>query len=215
MRYLFALHGYTNNYPLKERLIVRNETSSRLNSVVYACVCFIMCFAATAKDTSVSIPPSIDKLLAVISARIAVADRVALTKWDNQRPVSDEQRESEVIAEAARLAPKYGLETTDVAAFFRAQIEANKWVQYQDLNRWQLYGNVPQTHRPDLAQLRNKLDALQDTILQRLAASRQSREMSNCRITTAHAVASYARRAHLDALHHKALVRAMGDFCHG
>ena len=194
---------------------MRNETSSRLNSVLYAFMSLILCFNALAKDASVSIPPSLDKLLPVIAARIAVADRVALTKWDNQRPVSDAQRESEVIADAIRLAPKYGLESTDVAAFFRAQIEANKWVQYQDLNRWQLYGNVPQTHRPDLAQLRNKLDALQDTILQRLAATQQMREMPNCRITTAHAVASFARRAHLDALHQKALVRAMGDFCHG
>ena len=189
-------------------------TSDWWHKSIIACVCFIVCLSATAKDSTLADHPSISMLLPAISARIAVADQVALTKWDHQRPVFDEERETAVIGEVRRLAPNYGLDKADVASFFQAQIEANKWVQYQDLNRWQLRGRAPTTNRPDLAQLRNHLDALQSMILQHLSAASQWRSMPTCRAATAHAVAQYAQHAHLDALHHRALIRAMGDFCH-
>lgn len=189
-------------------------TSGWWRKSISACVCFIVCLSATAKDSTLVVHTSIDMLLPAIAARIAVADQVALTKWDHQWPVFDQERETAVIAEVRRLAPNYGLDGTDVASFFQAQIEANKWVQYQDLNRWQLRGSAPMTNRPDLAQLRIHLDALQSMILQHLSAASQWRSRPTCRAATAHAVAHYAQRTHLDGLHHRALIRAMGDFCH-
>src|SRR5580704_15707829 len=69
-------------------------------------------------------------LVATSSQRLAIAEQVALAKWDSKAPVEDSIREAQVIAEAVRAARLRGLDETQVANFFRAQIEANKLVQY-------------------------------------------------------------------------------------
>lgn len=176
-------------------------------------VCCLFSCNAIAKETSAVPHYSIDALLSAVSERIAIADEVALTKWDQKRPVLDDGREAQVVAQVTRLAPQYGIDGLDAASFFRAQMEANKFVQYQDLYTWQLRNSAPHTHRPNLLQLRKRLDILQGTILMQFASASQWRLMPNCRFATAQAVAGYSHRTHMDVLHQLALVRAMGDFC--
>ncbi len=107
-------------------------------------------------------PAALAPLLGTIDERLAIADQVALSKWDSGKPVEDRQREREVIAGAVALAPAYKLSNEAVEQFFSAQIEANKLVQYAHLSDWHAQGKAPNDPRPDLVgQIRPQLDQLQ------------------------------------------------------
>ena len=192
-----------------------NFSNCLLLSVVGLAFLLLSCTAVGGTEhSSTASSGAIEALVRLASERIAIADDVALTKWDSHRPVLDAERENAVIAEVTQSVPHYAVESSDVVVFFRAQIEANKWVQYQDLNRWQLQGCAPNKPRPNKPQLRQQLDALQQAILQQLAAVHALSGLPQCRLETARAISLYAKHAGLDKVHRLALVRALGDFCH-
>jgi chorismate mutase len=93
-------------------------------------------------------PPSLEPLLNSIAERLAIADQVALSKWDSHKPVEDKKREQEVIASVVAQAPSYKLDPAAAGQFFSAQIEANKLVQYAHLSDWQFQGKAPDDPRP-------------------------------------------------------------------
>ncbi|CBA17381.1 chorismate mutase [Xanthomonas albilineans] len=156
----------------------------------------------------------LEPLLDRIVARNAIADQVALSKWDSGKPVLDSVREAAVLAKVREQAPAHGVDPDDAARFFSMQIESNKLVQYELLSRWHLRGRAPNRPRPDLSALRTRLDQLQGEMLDALQASATLRQASDCPTTTARAAEVYAQRWQLDQLHHTALVRSLGDFCH-
>lgn len=74
-----------------------------------------------------------DKLQPLVETsarRLAIAEQVALAKWDTGTPVEDAAREAQVIASATKAGESRGLDPASVSNFFRAQIEANKLLQY-------------------------------------------------------------------------------------
>lgn len=157
--------------------------------------------------------PSLDPLLDRIVQRNAIGDAVALSKWDSGKPVLDQTREAAVVSSVRDQAVAHGLEPDDAVRFFTAQIEANKAVQYALLNRWHARGRAPDTARPDLAALRARLDQLQGELLDALAQAAPQRQALDCPSATARAAARYVAKWQLDAVHHAALVRSLGDFC--
>jgi chorismate mutase len=115
-------------------------------------------------------PPTLAPLLSSIAERLAIADQVALSKWDSHKPVEDKAREQDVIASVVAQAPSYKLAPEAAEQFFSAQIEANKLVQYTRLSDWHFMGKAPDTSRPDLVgKIRPQLDQLQKRLLQQLA----------------------------------------------
>lgn len=133
----------------------------------------MLCLALSAvllNTVAEAAPPALVPLLDTIGERLAIADQVALSKWDSHKPVEDRLREREVIAAAVAQAPAYKLTDDTVEAFFAAQIEANKLVQYAHLSDWRLQGKAPDSPRPDLVgKIRPQLDQLQNHLLQQLA----------------------------------------------
>lgn len=110
-------------------------------------------------------------LLDSIERRLALAEAVALHKWDNGQPVQATMREQQVLANVRAAAPGYGLAPQRAEAFFADQMEANKLVQYTLLSDWSRKGVAPHTQRRDLqGQIRPQLDELQAVLLQQLAA---------------------------------------------
>lgn len=83
--------------------------------------------------------------------RLAIAEQVALAKWDGGRPVEDPSREAQVILDAIKKGEARGLDQASVSDFFRAQIEANKLVQYSLLAEWRRIGKAPDHSPVDLA----------------------------------------------------------------
>jgi chorismate mutase len=176
----------------------------------------LMCTTAMAAtpDNSATepAPEALMPLLATVNERLAIADLVALTKWDSAKPIQDSDREAQVIANARQLAKQYGVSEDEVAQLLAAQIEANKLVQYGLLAEWQAAGKAPDTQRPDLkGQIRPQLDELQTRLLAQYARFSPFRAHPACSAWLSQALPPLAS----DPLHELALVRATGELCTG
>ncbi len=176
-------------------------------------VLFTALLADTACATTPAPPPTpaaLAPLLSTIQERLAIADKVALSKWDSGKPVEDRQREHEVIAGALANAPDYKLSNEAVEQFFSAQIEANKLVQYAHLSDWHAQGKAPNDPRPDLDGLiRPQLDLLQKRLLQQLADFTPYRKDPHCPLWLAKANKAAAQAP----LRELALIRATAELC--
>ncbi|MBV4480108.1 chorismate mutase [Pseudomonas khavaziana] len=160
--------------------------------------------------TATAAPPTLEPLLNSIAERLEIADQVALSKWDNHKPVEDKKREQEVIASVVAQAPGYKLEPVAAEQFFSAQIEANKLVQYAHLSDWQFQGKAPDDPRPDLVkQIRPQLDQLQKRLLEQLAAFTPQRTDQQCPQWLAEAVHEPLN----DPLRQLAMIRATAELC--
>jgi chorismate mutase len=155
-------------------------------------------------------PAPLAPLIGTISERLAIADQVALTKWDSGKPIQDSPREAQVIAAAAKLAPTYSLDAQEVSQFLAAQIEANKLVQYALLAKWHEEGKAPDTPRPDLVgQIRPHLDQLQTRLLREYSAFAMYRQNPEC----PNWLIQQSRLQARDPIHDLALTRAVGELC--
>lgn len=163
-----------------------------------------------ATATANAAPPTLEPLLNSIAERLAIADQVALSKWDSKKPVEDKKREQEVIASVVAQAPGYKLDPAAAEQFFSAQIEANKMVQYTRLSDWQFQGKAPDDPRPDLVgQIRPQLDQLQKRLLQQLADFSPERSNPQCSQWLATAV----HKPLHDPLLQIATIRATAELC--
>jgi chorismate mutase len=148
--------------------------------------------------------------------RLLIAKEVALAKWDEGTPVEDAPREEKVIASAVKDGASVGLEPASVASFFRAQIEANKVVQYALLADWHRSGTAP-AHAPInlVATIRPQLDQLQTALIAELKDAAAIRARATCSADVAKAVGKYvAGHNHdVDPLEAIALDRALAATC--
>ena len=85
----------------------------------------------------------LETLVETSARRLALARPVAFAKWDARSQVEDAAREAEVIAAAVEAGQSRGFDREFVSNFFRAQIEANKLVQYSLLASWRRAGSAP------------------------------------------------------------------------
>jgi chorismate mutase len=135
-----------------------------------------------------------DKLQALVGTsahRLAIAEQVALAKWDSNAAVEDAAREAQVLTTAAKYGEPKGLSRAFLARFFTAQIEANKFIQYSLLADWHRAGRAP-AHSPiNLASIRGELDRLQIDLVDELADTLPIRAASTCRADSAKAVGKY------------------------
>jgi chorismate mutase len=161
-------------------------------------------------------PSKLDPLVKTSARRIAIAEQVALSKWDSGTAVEDASREAQVIVRAVKAGDEKGIDSTSITRFFKAQIEANKVVQYSLLANWRRDGGAP-THTPiDLAgTIRPELDQLQEELIAELAATKELRSGANCRVELATAIGNYleAHRKQTSRLTEIALDRALSESC--
>jgi chorismate mutase len=162
---------------------------------------------------------TIDKLQHLVETsaqRLAIAEQVALAKWESGMPVEDVPREERVIVSAIRAGESRGLDQTAVSNFFRAQIEANKLVQYSLLAEWRRVGKAPDHPPANLANtIRPELDQLETALIAELAETAGIRANASCRADIAKAVGKYVseRKNRVTALRAIALDRAMAASC--
>jgi chorismate mutase len=162
---------------------------------------------------------TIDRLqpLVKISAhRLLIAEQVALAKWDSGAAVEDLPREAQVITGAVGDGVSRGLDPTSVSNFFKAQIEANKVIQYSLLADWRRAGRAP-AHAPiDLvATIRPELDHLQSSLIAELADTVAIRASTTCRADVAKAIGKYVlvQKHEVGPLQSIALDRALAASC--
>jgi chorismate mutase len=158
----------------------------------------------------------LQRLVETSAQRLIIAEQVALVKWDKGIPVEDASREAQVIVHAVTAGQSRGLDQQLVSNFFRAQIEANKLVQYALLEEWRRVGKAPD-HRPvDLANtIRPELDEVDAALIAELEESTAIRASASCRVEIAKAVGRYlsAHKNSLAPLKAIALDRALATAC--
>lgn len=155
-------------------------------------------------------------LVETSAQRLVIAEQVALAKWDAGTPVEDVSREAQVIASAVRTGESRGLDPTRVSNFFRAQIEANKLVQYSLLAGWRRAGKAPDHTPINLADtIRPGLDEVQTKLMAELVETEGIRAGASCPTDVAMAVGKYvsAHKTSFNTLKAIALDRAMAAAC--
>ena len=163
----------------------------------------------------------VDSLQALVgrsARRLAIAEQIALAKWDNGMPVEDATREDQVIVSAIKVGQSRSLDPTSVSNFFRAQIEANKLVQYSLLAEWRRVGRAPDHTPVDLASMiRPELDEVDKELIAELAESAAIRATASCQSDVAKAVGKYvsAHKNSLGPVKAIALDRALAGACVG
>jgi chorismate mutase len=156
------------------------------------------------------------ELVELSARRLVIAEQVALAKWDNGMPVEDASREDLIISRATKTGLSRGLDPTSVSNFFRAQIEANKLVQYSLLADWRREGRAPDHSPVDLYHtIRAKLDDVDKELIAELAESRVMRGSAACPSDIAKAVRKYtsAHTKQISPLTAIALDRALATAC--
>jgi chorismate mutase len=162
---------------------------------------------------------AIDRLQPLIETsarRLLIAEQVALAKWDSGEGVEDLPREAQVITGAVRDGVSRGLSPTSVSNFFKAQIEANKIIQYSLLADWRRSGRAP-AHAPiDLvATIRPELDYVQTALIAELSDTVAIRASPTCRADVAKAIGKYVldHKHEVGPLQAIALDRALAASC--
>jgi chorismate mutase len=170
---------------------------------------------ARATDHSQPAEDQLQRLIETSAERLAIGEQVALAKWDSGAPVEDEAREAQVIGDAVKLGEARGLKSDEVAQFFRAQIEANKLVQYSLLADWRRIGKAPAHEPVSLASLRPKLDQLELEMIDELSGTATIRVNPSCSSYIARAVGKYvsAHNNQIGSLKAIALDRALAATC--
>jgi chorismate mutase len=90
------------------------------------------------------------ELLTLVSKRLALMDDVARSKWNSQSPVSDPQREEELLRQLVREGERLGVRSQLVQRFFTAQFAAARERQQGLFDQWQSDKRAPFAGVPDL-----------------------------------------------------------------
>jgi len=161
---------------------------------------------------------ALQRLVETSAQRLVIAEQVALAKWDKGIPVEDASREAQVIVHAVTAGQSRGLDQQVVSNFFRAQIEANKLVQYALLAEWRRVGKAPDHVPVDLAKtIRPGLDQVDTALIAELQESTAIRASASCHMDIAKAAGRYVslHKNSLGPLKAIALDRALATACIG
>ncbi|MEU0515048.1 chorismate mutase [Amycolatopsis sp. NPDC006125] len=150
----------------------------------------------------------------LVVERLRVSDDVAAAKFGTDSPIDDPAREQQVLDQVRQQAGTLGLDPESAAAFFRDQITASKVVQSGLFARWTAHPDEAPTTRPDLGQIRTRLDRLTTDLLGQLKATEEVRgSRVPCTVQLALATGSATVLERLDALHRQALGTAVHSVC--
>ena len=127
-----------------------------------------VCTASVQAQTVAEIA-KVDKLLAVLTQRLELADGVAQAKWNSGAPIEDLAREEQVLQRFREDASASGLDTELARRVMLAQIEASKVRQRELFRQWRARRLPLFANPPNLAtEIRPQLDALSARLLQSL-----------------------------------------------
>ncbi|MEU7041956.1 gamma subclass chorismate mutase AroQ [Streptomyces varsoviensis] len=163
-------------------------------------------------------PAAYAPLLALVdlsARRLATGDLVAAAKWGSGGPLDDSARERRVLDAVARQAAQRGADPKATVRIFRDQIEASKVVQRALHRAWRADpATAPSpAERPDLAEIRLKINRLDDDLVRAIAAARPARAARTCDGLLTVSAAHTRQTRHLDLTHALALARALPSVC--
>jgi chorismate mutase len=112
---------------------------------------------------------NLDHLLRLMGRRLALMHDVARWKWNAGKPITDPERERDLLRSVVERGRAKGLDPDRVCAFFAAQIEAARLVQTADFDRWKAKAQEPFSQTTNLTLLRQQIDDLNSELIDALA----------------------------------------------
>ncbi|ODM99825.1 Secreted chorismate mutase [Orchesella cincta] len=165
-------------------------------------------------SSSTLVHTNLQKMINFITERLKLADKVAVNKWDNDKPVEDVPREQIILENMVRQAQSANLDGAWAHQFFRDQIEANKDIQFELIRTWHLQGRRPPGPPVDLTnEVRPQIDIINTELIALAQKTEYERREWKCR-SEVERNARYATFLYdLDPLHQKALQKATSRLC--
>jgi chorismate mutase len=114
----------------------------------------------------------LDRLLRLMEQRLALMHDVARWKWGAGQPITDSQRERELLQSVVERGRGKGLDPDLVRSFFAAQMDAARLVQQADFGRWKAMKQKPFADPTSLAVLQQQIDTLNSELIDALAEVR-------------------------------------------
>jgi acetolactate decarboxylase len=114
----------------------------------------------------------LERLLRLMRQRLALMHDVARWKWNTGKPITDPQRERELLHSVVERGRGKGLDPELVRTFFAAQMEAARLVQQADFDHWKANKQEPFADTKSLAELRQRIDQLNSELVGALAEVR-------------------------------------------
>ncbi|MEU1854166.1 chorismate mutase [Streptomyces sp. NPDC019990] len=199
--------------PLRRALITVTATAAVVLTATGSAVAVPVSGTATAPHaTDLSLSP-LHSVVELAAERLATADLVAAAKWGTDSPIDDPAREQQVLDNVAAQAEQLGADPDEMRAVFRDQIEANKIVQRGLFRRWTDHPGEAPTTKPDLNVVRQRINQVTSALVEAVADTSADRGAFTCRPELALAGLQVHHENHLDALHTRALVRALASVC--
>jgi chorismate mutase-like protein len=115
---------------------------------------------------------ALDCLLRLMEQRLALMHEVARWKWDADKPITDAERERELLRTVVERGRVKGLDPELVRSFFAAQMEAARLVQQVHFDRWKAKKQRTFADTTSLAVLRQRIDDLNRELIDALAELR-------------------------------------------
>jgi chorismate mutase len=126
---------------------------------------------------------ALDELLDVMRQRLLLMHEVARWKWNEGKPITDREREQQLLADIQRRAIEAGISGERIREFMAAQIEAGKLIQEADFADWKKQGQGKFVQTRDLhAELRPRIDELNDRLLALLKTATDADDSRNIAI---------------------------------
>ncbi|MEU3890059.1 chorismate mutase [Streptomyces sp. NPDC029041] len=199
--------------PLRRALITVTATAAVVLTATGSAVAVPLSGTATApRAAALSLSP-LHSVAELAAERLATADLVAAAKWGTDSPIDDPAREQQVLDNVAAQARQLGADPDEMRVVFRDQIEANKIVQRGLFQRWTDHPDEAPTTKPDLNVVRQTINQVTGSLVEALADTSADRGAFTCRPELAFAGLQVHHENHLDALHTRALVRALASVC--
>lgn len=135
-------------------------------AVLAACLAF-----GCAGRSRFSPSPAEIRLVELMAQRLEMAREVAWIKFENNAPVKDRKRESELLVSLVAQGTQAGIPAAEVESFFQAQIRASRQVQSGLIFGWRRGRTLPAIPPRDLRRdIRPQLDRISAELLRELAA---------------------------------------------
>lgn len=126
--------------------------------------------APIAEQANDAVPQTVGRLVGLLRQRLALMPDVARWKRASDRPVSDPERERQLLAVMVERGTEEGLDPSRVADFVSAQFAASRQWQQELFDQWEQSEPDADTPVPDLQQeLRPEITRLSGEMLETLA----------------------------------------------
>ncbi|WP_329248727.1 chorismate mutase [Streptomyces canus] len=199
--------------PLGRALITVTATAAVVLTATGSAVAVPVSGTAAAPHATAHSLSALHPVVELAAERLATADLVAAAKWGTDSPIDDPAREQQVLDNVAAQAQQLGADPDEIRVIFRDQIEANKIVQRGLFQRWTDHPDEAPTTKPDLSVVRQEINRVTSALVEAVATTADDRGAVTCRPGLLLAALHVHHEDHLDALHTRALARALRSVC--